>query len=278
MIPGFNIPPSGFGPGSQPAGEDGEFDYLALPSGMRTYEAHLPEIADPDTVRPAIRLLKRIAGACEASAAGGPPARFALAGLDAANSALIADTFGEGEVSCRVAGDPEITAQESVFAGVWVVGSADGRWIEVAAVPVDVLERAFEPQAPALGPLAARGPGVVNAPALVSELMERSRDKNSAGGPHVVNLSLLPHTPEDLRFLDEALGRGAATLLSRGYGNCRVTATALPQVWKVQFFNSMDALILDSFEVTRIPDVAVAAPEDFADSAVRLREVLEAIR
>ena len=67
------------------------------------------------------------------------------------------------------------------------------------------------------------------------------------------------------------------TILSRGYGNCRITATALPFVWRVQFFNSMDALILDTFEVTTMPEVAVAAPEDLSDSGARIVEVLEAI-
>ena len=38
MIGNFSMPPAGFGPGSQPAPEDGaELDYLAMPSGMRTY-------------------------------------------------------------------------------------------------------------------------------------------------------------------------------------------------------------------------------------------------
>jgi hydrogenase-1 operon protein HyaF len=40
----------------------------------------------------------------------------------------------------------------------------------------------------------------------------------------------------------------------------------------------MDVLILDTFEVTAMPEVALAADEDLTDSAGRLREVLEAIR
>jgi hydrogenase-1 operon protein HyaF len=49
----------------------------------------------------------------------------------------------------------------------------------------------------------------------------------------------------------------------------------MPNVWRVQFFNSMDTLILDTFEVTDIPVAALAASEDFADSAARIRDVLE---
>lgn len=94
----------------------------------------------------------------------------------------------------------------------------------------------------------------------------------------MINLSLLPHTEGDLAWLDIRLGQGSTDILSRGYGNCRVRATALPRVWRVQFFNSMDSLILDTFEVTDMPEVVLAAPEDIADSAERLREVIEAIR
>jgi hypothetical protein len=41
-------------------------------------------------------------------------------------------------------------------------------------------------------------------------------------------------------------------------------------VWRVQFFNSMDTLILDTLEVTDMPEVVLAAPEDLSDSARRL--------
>ena len=41
--------------------------------------------------------------------------------------------------------------------------------------------------------------------------------------------------------------------------------TATRNVWWVQFYNSQDALILNSIEVTAMPEVAVAAPEDIAD-------------
>jgi hydrogenase-1 operon protein HyaF len=39
----------------------------------------------------------------------------------------------------------------------------------------------------------------------------------------------------------------------------------------------MDTLILDTIEVVDVPAAACAAPEDFADSAGRILEILEAI-
>lgn len=278
MSNGFLFPPVGFGPGSQPD-DDEELSYMALPSGMRTYVPHLPEVGDPSQVTPALKTLADIAGACEiAAAAGGERAEFDLSGMDPASRALMAETLGQGEVSMKLRGVPALMVQESVFAGVWMLAGAGIDRIEVGPVPAEAIRRAHGGGAPAPMLSAPHPAGVVNAPALLAELADQSASWQPGRLPHVVNLSLLPHTEEDLLWLDAALGKGAVTILSRGYGNCRISACALPQVWRVQFFNSMDALILDTFEVTTIPEVALAAPEDLADSGGRIREVLEAIR
>lgn len=277
MVQNFHLPPIGFGPGSQ--GDEGEaLEYMPLPSGMRTYSTHLPEVEDTGPLAPALALLARLADACDDAAAGGAAQVFDLTGLDAANRALLAETLGQGEVSVKMRGKPALAAQESVFAGVWTISGADVQRIEVAPIPQAAITRAHEAERPALLTLAPRAAGVVNAPALLAELMDHSARFCPGQPPHVVNLTLLPHTPEDLDWLDAALGRGGVTLLSRGYGNCRITATALAAVWRVQFYNSMDTLILDTFEVTTMPEVALAAVEDLSDSAERIREVLEAIR
>lgn len=275
MVSSFHMPPIGFGPGSQPD-EGEELSYMQLPAGMRTYSAHLPQVDDASAVSPALRTLADIASASAACAKGGM-AGFDLSRLDAANRALIAETMGQGEVAMKIRGIPALKVQESVFAGVWMVAGAGVDRIEVGPAPTAAMSRAFEPHRAGGGARHPRPAGVVNAPALMAEL----EDKSAAylgGAPHVINLTLLPHTEADLVWLDAALGEGAVTILSRGYGNCRITATALPHVWRVQFFNSMDTLILDTFEVTTLPEVAIAAPEDLEDSAERIRDVLEAIR
>ncbi len=277
MASPFSFPPAGFGPGSQPD-PDGELQYMTMPSGMRTYSPHIPEAADPDAMADALALLAEMAAACEIVAQGAPPVEFDLATLSANARRVVADALGQGEVSMKVRGVPATMVQESVFAGVWMLLAAGLDKVEVAPVPRLAIARAHRAHRPAIGALASRIPGLANAPAVLSELMDKSRHRQPGAPPHVVNLSLLPHTPEDLTWLDEALGEGAVTVLSRGYGNCRITATAQAHVWKVQFFNSMDTLILDTYEVTEMPEVALAAAEDLAESAVRIRDVIEAIR
>lgn len=279
MVGNFVMPPVGYGPGSQPTEEDGEsLEYMPMPQDMRSYTAHIPDVAaEGVALQPALDLLRDLSAACTAVAQGQPHRQFDLSGLDAANRGLIAETLGQGEVSVRIHGIPAIAAQESVFAGVWVLRASGIDMVEVAPVPSLALERAFEPRRWPQGQGTQKQPGVVNAPSILTELEDKSTSHDLSGDPHVVNLTLLPHTEEDLDWLALALGEGAVDILSRGYGNCRVTATALANVWRVQFFNSMDTLILDTFEVTRMPEVTLAATEDLTDSAERILEVLEAI-
>lgn len=271
----FTLPPSGFGPGTQ--ADDDALEYIALPSGMRTYTAHTPEVDDPASVAPALVVLAQIAHACDTVAQGGGRAQVALEGLSGIARKFLADTLGQGEVSMKLRGVPAIAVQESVFAGVWVLKGSGVDMAEIGPVPEQAVLRANRPHRSAV-PDAPRAAGVVNAPALLEELSDKARAWAPGTQEHVVNLTLLPHTPEDLDHMVTVLGEGAVTILSRGYGNCRITAAAVPNVWRVQFFNSSDTLILDTWEVTDMPEVALAAPEDLADSADRIRDVIEAIR
>jgi hydrogenase-1 operon protein HyaF len=287
-IPFATVPPIGYGPGSQPDADADGLAYLAMPSGMRIYEPHLPEVDDPARFEPAFATLEAIRAALEAWTAQGSTS-VALSHLDAANRALLDETLGEGEVAIVVEAPGErVEIQEATCAGVWRVrgtSTAAGRApvlrerIEIAAFPRGALVRAFPREWPVdLDYVSKPRPGVVNAPAILTEIVHKSREHRPGMMPHVVNLSLLPHTPDDLGLIEACLGRGGITILSRGYGNCRIDATATAGVWRVRYYNSADTLILDTFEVTDVPEVACAAPEDIADSAVRLTDILAALR
>ena len=116
--------------------------------------------------------------------------------------------------------------------------------------------------------------GVLNAPPLLAEINDKVAEYRPGHPPHVINLTLLPQTEEDIAFLIERLGEGPLTILSRGYGNCRITSTAVDHVWWVQYFNSQDRNILNTLEIGDVPTVAAAAPEDIGDSAQRLDEIM----
>jgi len=274
MVQNFHMPPSGFGPGSQPT--DDTLDVMPMPQDMRTYSPQIPDAAD-EADTDTLQFLSHVADAARVCAATGNTQLFDLKHLGAKARALVAEVMGEGEVSIRMRGIPAVAAQESVFAGVWVLNGEGVDQIEVAPVPTLSLERSFSPVRAGQGQRTPTIPGMASAPALIAELLDKSAAFQPGQDPHVINLTLLPHSEPDLVWLDSALGEGSVTILSRGYGNCRITATATRGIWRVQFFNSMDTLILDTFEVTSIPEVAIAAREDLADSATRIEAVLEAI-
>lgn len=274
----FPIPVVAFGetrgPGSQP--EDETLDYLPMPHDMRTY--HAPILPEPEEVRDRVAARVWLGDLLEAVRAWRPgqsATSLDMSGLAEADRVLIDQVLGEGEVGAQVVSEGgSLSIQESVFAGIWRLrgrdndGYAFADRVEVGDVPAAVRARGGV-ASPVAAPLEA---GVINAPALLAEIAEQVARPTAPS--HVINLSLLPFSPEDAAWLDQCLGRGQITLLSRGYGNCRITATGVARVWWVQYFNSQDALILNTLEITEVPEVACAAAEDLDDSAERLTEVL----
>ena len=120
--------------------------------------------------------------------------------------------------------------------------------------------------------------GLQNAPAVLVELADKISAYRPGDPLHTVNLSLLPLTDGDVVEIGQRLGVGPVTILSRGYGNCRIGSTAKRNTWWIKYFNSQDALILNTIEIVDVPEVAQAAPEDIADSIERLDEILELYR
>lgn len=273
----FPIPVVALGPGSQ--GDDAPA-YLAMPQGMQTFSApYLPDNAAPDAVAAVLGLLGDFVGEAEKHGLNGG-ATLDLLDLPTSVRDLINQSLGFGEVSAFTTAPRHWRVQETAFAGFWRVleVAEDGHLLsdrlETGAIP-DVLITAM--QACAGSELAAPEypAGCMNAPALVEEIRMQAAAWQPAQAAHVINLSLLPVSEADLDTLYGWLGHREVSILSRGYGNCRITSTRLKNVWWVQYFNSMDVLILNSIEVGGMPEVALAAPEDFADSVDRLQEYLD---
>jgi hydrogenase-1 operon protein HyaF len=267
--------------GGVPPGPEDGLDYLPLPHAMRTFQAPpLPEPEEASEHPLTLALLARLQATLEAYRVGEPGRIVALEQLPVAELRLLNQILGEGEVAAQLRGEPPARIQETVLAGVWWVQSGDTRqWLEVAEVPALLRQRGFAgARWPQRADTAPPG-GVLNARPVLTELLAVAREHAAVPRrqPHVVNLSLLPFSAEDQRFLAEQLGDGPALILSRGYGNCRIASTATPGIWRVQYFNGSDQLILDSLEVIGVPQVACAAQEDIQDSAERLEEIRGAL-
>jgi len=280
----FNIPVTGIGPGSQPSEDDGvELDILQMPSGMETYS--MPDIPDPEEVAnlmAAKQVLGDLHGALTGFRIESENYAVDISDFDARNRELIDQVLAVGEVSIIFEGAVKFRAQESVLAGIWRVeylGENDQVLkdsIEIGCVPGMVRCGTFTDCSSVVNIDRGNLPeGVLNSPPLFAELSGKIPEYKPGMEPHVINLSLLPQTEEDLAFLDQQLGTGPTTILSRGYGNCRIHSTATRNVWRVKYFNSRDAIILNTIEVVDVPTVALASQDDIGDSVDRLQEILK---
>ena len=293
LIQARPIPAGAVGPGTQPDEVDGaELTYLAMPGAMQTYrQPLLPEPEEVAGLTAGIWQLSALQHLLGGYCIGALPQVMDMRTLDAANLRLIEDSLGEGEVSIRYddparSGVGRTTAQETRLAGVWRVRviADDGRIerdvLEISDVPGFVRDAAFSGARSAIELPNHWPEGVMNAPGVLAELNQcvAKRLDDDDEPTHIINLTLLPQTEQDLGYLNGQLGAGTISILSRGYGNCRVTSTGLRDVWWVQFYNSDDRLILNTLEITDVPEAVLAAQEDIDDSAERLREILHALQ
>jgi hydrogenase-1 operon protein HyaF len=209
---------------------------------------------------------------------GEPPA-LDLAGLARPTLRVINETLGEGEVSAMLEADHEIRIQETVFSGIWRQQHLRGThllhdYLLAAPIPPIVVACARERASSTLRALPIPA-GAMNVPALVNELQEAVTRSGAGVAQHIINLTLLPLSQEDSAHLDAVLDGGSVVVLSRGFGNCRISSTAATNVWRVQYFNNMQTLILNTIEVVEIPEVAVAGAEDLVETRDRLADLVQ---
>jgi hydrogenase-1 operon protein HyaF len=273
-----------------PEGEDTAVTIMPIgvEDDFSARKASLNRLAHSDTeqlIQRCVRvgvLLPQLSDALARQKADRPGQLFDVTDYDEDERELLSQALGAGEVSGFVILPDGVTAQivESTMAGLWRVrfnGPDDkivADYLEVAAIPevarraavVNAYDVSFgEPPAEAM-----------NVMPLLAEIRERVANHKDGGPSHTINFSLFPMTAEDMSFLQASLGGGPINLVSRGYGKCRIHATATRHVWSVQYFNAMDEIILDTLEIGGVPVVALAADEDFLDSSERLAEIHEA--
>jgi hydrogenase-1 operon protein HyaF len=280
----FPIPVVPVGPGSQ-LDESESPDYLAMPSGMNTFQApRLPEAATAADIGRAVAILEGLLAAMRAQPIDAPrPASAVLTGESAGVREVLTQSLGFGEVSAFTLAPSRVRVQETAFAALWrVLEEGEGGGIvadrlETLAVPMELYAAMRATSLPELA-VPAVLPDMMNGEALLAEVQLQCARHQPGKLAHVINLTLLPVTDTDLDYLYGALGHREVSILSRGYGNCRVTSTRLANVWWVQYFNSMDTLILNTIEVVDMPEVVLAAAEDYADSVGRLGEYIAMLK
>ena len=188
------------GPGSQPL-EDEILNTLDVQADVHTFRPPVAELdAPPDVVSAALGFLRELLVALRATPfAAAKPLRFSLLDFAPAVRDEINELLGEGEVSAKTGIDRG--AQETAFTGIWRVRGEGVDDVEASAFPAALrdlaLARAFPSAAAAEPP-----PELMNAPALYHEIRSLSAHWSPGRAAHVINLSLLPATPDDLLWLD----------------------------------------------------------------------------
>jgi hydrogenase-1 operon protein HyaF len=257
-------------------------EYMPMPREMSTFEMpRLPEPGPGNDVAGARDVLETFLSHFAAWLAdGGEPPALELKGLAPDALRVLNEALGEGEVAAIVdAGDP-IRIQESVFSGVWreqhldAAGALLHDYLLAAPIPPVVTAIARERAASILRALELPA-GAMNVPALIHEMQDAMDRSGPVSPARVINLTLLPLSPEDIVHIDRVLDGGSVVILSRGFGNCRISSTAARNVWRVQYFNNMQTLILNTIEIVEMPEVAIAAREDLVETHQRLADLVQ---
>lgn len=101
-----------------------------------------------------------------------------------------------------------------------------------------------------------------NAPPLLRELAEGVRRLLETGEPSAIDLSALPLTPADLEWLHEKLGSGEISVTLQANGESTLDETACPGIWWVTHRNEQGAVASQFIEVTFVPELVKAHPQD----------------
>lgn len=276
--------------GSQPVEED-PLDFMDMPNEMSTFEvnAKIYEFDENIDLSQCRLFLENIYTQLDGYKIQNANLIFPVTGLNSQNMEYLNALLAEGEVSAVIHEDDQIVnIQESIFTGVWRVTIVDkannllSDYVEAGDIPEILIAKNQEKPNKVFFDTALLPEHVANAPAILTELEDKRNELNLKSDDEFIdamtnptesiNLTLLPHTEEDLNCIGGILGNGDTVILSRGYGNCRITSTGVSSIWWVKYFNSTDNEILSTIEVVGMPIVACAAQEDMESTAERLKE------
>lgn len=113
-----------------------------------------------------------------------------------------------------------------------------------------------------INPLSAE-PGLTgNALPLLREISELLRRLLETGEAAAIDLTALPLAPADLDWLKEKLGEGEIAVTLQASGESTLNETACRGVWWVTHHNEQGAITSQFIEVTFVPELVKAHPED----------------
>lgn len=101
-----------------------------------------------------------------------------------------------------------------------------------------------------------------NAPSVLREIAAMLQRLLATGETGAIDLTSLPFSPADREWLAQRLGRGEVEIRLMAAGLSTFNETACPGVWWVSHHNEAGVRVSEFIEVTRIPELVIAHPDD----------------
>jgi hydrogenase-1 operon protein HyaF len=117
---------------------------------------------------------------------------------------------------------------------------------------------------------AADAPRTGMARSLLREIAERLATLAGTGEASAIDLRGLPMTAGDREELEQALGRGDVSATIDLAGRSEIWETGYAGVWWLRHFGAGDSVAAEFIEITRVPDILAAHPDDVAASSARV--------
>lgn len=101
-----------------------------------------------------------------------------------------------------------------------------------------------------------------NVELLLNEIRHALHRLAKGGKGTSIDLGSLPFGPGEMEQLVEFLGEGEVAADVRVLGHSSVRETRIPGVWLITHYNSDDMVIARLIEVTNVPEILLAQPQD----------------
>lgn len=112
---------------------------------------------------------------------------------------------------------------------------------------------------------------------LLSEVARHLDRLIATGENAAIDLRSLPLSTEDRARLQQELGKGEVTITIDAGGVSEIHETAQPAVWWVRHYGAGQQVLTERIEIALIPETLVAAREDIAAGAARLKTHIETL-
>lgn len=109
-----------------------------------------------------------------------------------------------------------------------------------------------------------------NAPAILNEVARLLEALVDCGATGYIDIGSLPLSAGDHNWLRERLGRGEVGIVLDGEGSSHVRETDYPGVWWLEHRNPQGVVVAEFIEVSYVPELVPAHPDDAKDGLERL--------